>query len=194
MDEHEQDPAFWRERATQLQQALDSRVAIEQAKGILAERFGLDMEAAFSMLRGSARSQRVKINLLARAVILTPETPEPIIRWLGAHPEVVEQPPRAERVYRTELDFKRLNKALAGELADGNGHFLCECGNPYCNVTLELSAEDLRMLHSEEELFAIVPGHEVPDLEDVVMQNGGYSIVRKRMEKIREAVNDAHRA
>jgi hypothetical protein len=184
MNGHQQDTEFWRERAAQLQQALDTRVVIEQAKGILAERFGLDMEAAFAMLRGSARAQRIKIHLLARAVVLDRETPEPIIRWLGEHPDVVEQPARAERVYRTELDFRRLNRALAHELAGGNGHFLCECGNPYCNMAVEVSAEDMRMLHSQEDLFAIVPGHDVPDLETVVLTNYGYAIVQKHMEKL----------
>ncbi len=184
MNERPQDSDFWRERAEQLQQALDSRVVIEQAKGVLAERFGLDMDAAFSMLRGSARTQRIKIHLLARAVVLDRETPEPIIRWLGGHSEVVEQPPRADRVYRTELDFRRLNRALAQELADGTGRFLCECGNPHCNIRIEVTAQDLRRLHGEEGLFAIAPGHEIPDLETVVVSNNGYAIVQKHMEKL----------
>ncbi len=44
--------------ADQLQQALQSRVAIEQAKGMLAEQAGVGMGEAFSRLRGHARDQR----------------------------------------------------------------------------------------------------------------------------------------
>lgn len=39
----------------QLQGALNSRVAIEQAKGVLAERHNLDMAGAFTALRTHAR-------------------------------------------------------------------------------------------------------------------------------------------
>lgn len=40
----------------QLQHALNSRVVIEQAKGVIFARYGLDMEQAFSALRKHARS------------------------------------------------------------------------------------------------------------------------------------------
>jgi hypothetical protein len=51
-------------------------------------------------------------------------------------------------------------------------------------MAVEVSAEDMRMLHSQEDLFAIVPGHEVPDLETLVLTKDGYAIVQKHMEKL----------
>lgn len=53
----------------QLQAALNSRVIIEQAKGLIAERLDVDMNAAFAVLRGYARSHNVKLGAVASAVI-----------------------------------------------------------------------------------------------------------------------------
>ncbi|PKV83459.1 GAF and ANTAR domain-containing protein [Streptomyces sp. TLI_146] len=53
----------------QLQTALNSRVLIEQAKGKLAERQGIDMEQAFTALRGYARAHNRRLSDLARAFI-----------------------------------------------------------------------------------------------------------------------------
>lgn len=53
----------------QLTSALESRVAIEQAKGILAERLGLDVDAAFEVLRRQAREQRRHIADVAAGVV-----------------------------------------------------------------------------------------------------------------------------
>jgi GAF domain-containing protein len=53
----------------QLQTALNSRVIIEQAKGKLAERLGLDMDQAFSLLRESARTSNRRLSDLARAFV-----------------------------------------------------------------------------------------------------------------------------
>jgi GAF domain-containing protein len=57
------------ERAEQLQYALDNRVLIEQAKGVLMERGGLDPGDAFELLRGAARTNRVKVGEIARRVV-----------------------------------------------------------------------------------------------------------------------------
>jgi hypothetical protein len=51
----------------QLQTALNSRVIIEQAKGKLAERLGLDMDQAFGLLRDSARNRNRRLTDLAQA-------------------------------------------------------------------------------------------------------------------------------
>jgi ANTAR domain len=75
--------AFLLERVLQLQSALDSRVVIEQAKGILAERFGLTPDRAFELLRNAARSNRISIQHLAGAVVERDRTPAEIAAALS---------------------------------------------------------------------------------------------------------------
>ena len=58
--------------AEQLQAALNSRVVIEQAKGKLAERTGLDMNQAFTLLRQRARNNNERLTDVARYVIDSP--------------------------------------------------------------------------------------------------------------------------
>ncbi|HEY3501662.1 MAG TPA: GAF and ANTAR domain-containing protein [Actinocatenispora sp.] len=55
--------------AEQLQSALNTRVVIEQAKGVLAERFRLDMDVAFRALRTFARSRRERLSDVAIDVV-----------------------------------------------------------------------------------------------------------------------------
>jgi len=58
----------------QLQAALNSRVVIEQAKGKLAERLGVDMDQAFTLLRDRARTSNRRLSDMARAFIDGTET------------------------------------------------------------------------------------------------------------------------
>ena len=67
-----------RTRNAQLELALSSRILIEQAKGILAERYRLDMDTAFAVLRSASRRHRMRIHVLAEAVVDSPRTPTAI--------------------------------------------------------------------------------------------------------------------
>ena len=61
----------------QLTYALNSRIVIEQAKGIVGERSGIDMAQAFSLLRNYARNNGRRLLDIAREVIdgtLRPES------------------------------------------------------------------------------------------------------------------------
>jgi GAF domain-containing protein len=63
----------------QLQTALNSRVLIEQAKGVLAERHQLDLDQAFAMLREGARSRNRRLSELAAGVVAGTEQIRPVV-------------------------------------------------------------------------------------------------------------------
>ncbi len=54
----------------QLSDALTSRIVIEQAKGVISERAGIDLAEAFSRLRDYARNGNLRLTDVARAAIV----------------------------------------------------------------------------------------------------------------------------
>jgi transcriptional regulator with GAF, ATPase, and Fis domain len=68
--------------AEQLQQALNSRIMIEQAKGALARIHGIDVNLAFDLMRRYARTNHHRLVEVAQAVLTDPE----------AHPDLTGRP------------------------------------------------------------------------------------------------------
>src|ERR671934_1229865 len=67
------------ERIAQLETALESRIVIEQAKGVLSERLAVSVGEAFDILRYAARSHRTKLREIARRVVEDAQTPAPVV-------------------------------------------------------------------------------------------------------------------
>jgi transcriptional regulator with GAF, ATPase, and Fis domain len=89
----------------QLQDALSSRVAIEQAKGKLAERLGLEMDQAFDQLRTYARNRNLRLSDLAQAFIEGgpgdfPDLTAPDARRSRATPGTQQRRPHGGRAAR----------------------------------------------------------------------------------------------
>src|SRR5665648_1195536 len=53
----------------QLQQALDSRVVIEQAKGITAQKKSVTIDHAYQLMRGHARNNHASLRMVAEAIV-----------------------------------------------------------------------------------------------------------------------------
>jgi transcriptional regulator with GAF, ATPase, and Fis domain len=68
----------------QLQTALDSRIIIEQAKGVLAERLEVAIDEAFRALRCYARDNNMKLTDAARAIAEGTLDIDPLLPW-GRH-------------------------------------------------------------------------------------------------------------
>jgi GAF domain-containing protein len=74
----------------QLQTALNSRIIIEQAKGVLAQRGSLGMDAAFDRLRGYSRNHKLKLGDVGRQIIES----DLATAVLAARPSRKTTPPR----------------------------------------------------------------------------------------------------
>ncbi|GAA4880147.1 GAF and ANTAR domain-containing protein [Pseudonocardia benzenivorans] len=70
--------------AEQLQTALNSRVIIEQAKGVIAQYGGVPMDQAFERLRGYSRRHNLRLAEVARNVVNGRLDPRTVITEAGA--------------------------------------------------------------------------------------------------------------
>ncbi len=93
---------------------------------------------------------------------------------------------RERQLAENEARFRSLNERLresSGTWGPGEGtlDLVCECGDEDCTDAIRLTPRDYEAVRSDEAQFIVVPGHERPEIEDVVERNG-WLVVRKRGE------------
>lgn len=92
---------------------------------------------------------------------------------------------RARRIGLNEALFRQVNEQLE-DLADSfrpesdELELICECGNLECAEQIRLDRAEYQELRSDALLFAVVPGHDLPDVEEIVERRERYDVVRKR--------------
>lgn len=105
----------------------------------------------------------------------------------------MSQQARAERIALNEARFRQINDRVRDDLAHLRGRdvplvLVCECGRIDCREQLELTDAEYRRLRADAMQFAVVPGHEIPETEEVVQLAGGFAVVRK-YENVRHVVD-----
>jgi hypothetical protein len=73
---------------------------------------------------------------------------------------------------------ERLQVLPDDELLD----FRCECGRPDCREFISLTASEYAHVRSDNDRFAVAPGHEETEIERVVERGERYLVVDKRPE------------
>ena len=91
---------------------------------------------------------------------------------------------RIERVAQNEVLFRAVNEKLldlnfAFSGVTGRFSIVCECGDSACTEEITLTKDDYARLRSEATLFAIIRGHEIPVIEELVERHETYDVVRK---------------
>jgi hypothetical protein len=86
-----------------------------------------------------------------------------------------------QRVAMNEATFRKVNEGMqAGQEPTGLLTFLCECGRLGCNRLIELTRDEYEAVRADPRTFAILDGHEIADVEDVVERHERYVVVQKR--------------
>jgi hypothetical protein len=87
------------------------------------------------------------------------------------------------RIGMNEALFREVNERidqLQGDLAGVETfRIVCECGTAGCTERFPITSEEYAALRAEATHFAVLAGHERPDIERVVATRDGYLIVEK---------------
>jgi len=88
-----------------------------------------------------------------------------------------------ERIGRNEATFRSINEDIErGRDAEDDRTlvgFVCECGSAECSRLIELTPAEYEAVRIDARRFAIVDGHELLEVEEVVERHDRYAVVRK---------------
>jgi hypothetical protein len=93
---------------------------------------------------------------------------------------------QVRRRAENEALFRSLNEAIEGtEIGKGADasepiDFVCECSSAECMKVVSVSREEYEAVREGESTFIVAPGHEEPEIEDLVVSHSGFSVVEKR--------------
>lgn len=89
-----------------------------------------------------------------------------------------------KRLALNEAMFREINERLESRLpvsTDGEERLtvICECADADCTDRVLLNLDEYAQVRSDGRQFVITPGHERIDVEEVVLRNDRFEIVRK---------------
>jgi hypothetical protein len=90
-----------------------------------------------------------------------------------------------ERIAKNEAVFRATNREIehaeqeAGSKTDQLIEVLCECGRKGCRGTISLTAAEYDGVHSQDDRFVVLRGHESVEIEGIVEERAGYIVVDK---------------
>jgi hypothetical protein len=81
------------------------------------------------------------------------------------------------RVASNQALVRVVNEAMRVDRPDEAIAFRCECGQIGCNQLIELTRAEYKDVRAHPRRFAIVPGHEVVEIETIVERHERYAVV-----------------
>ena len=104
---------------------------------------------------------------------------------------------REERLAANETLFRDVNERVADvaeEFVEVEStdpvEFTCECGRATCTKQIALTLVEYEALRTVSTHFAVVPGHEQPEIERVVERHPNYLVVEKQEEDAEQVAHE----
>ena len=92
---------------------------------------------------------------------------------------------REERLARNETLFRAVNENIEEAAARSvmpTFDFFCECSNVDCTLLLTMTLSEYEQVRADPRQFVVAPGHELPEIEAVVVRTSAYQVVLKEGE------------
>ena len=91
---------------------------------------------------------------------------------------------REERIGLNEAVFREVNERIESlaqsfDLGSQPLDLICECGDATCVERIHMTLAEFEELRADSGQFAIYPGHDIPDVESVIVQRDAYHVVKK---------------
>jgi hypothetical protein len=92
---------------------------------------------------------------------------------------------RHGRIAKNETVFRAANREIEHAVQEAGGgtdqliEVLCECGRPGCRGVITVTVADYDGVHSQDDRFVVLRGHESIEVESVVEERAGYIVVDK---------------
>ena len=92
---------------------------------------------------------------------------------------------QAGRIGHNESMYRDVNERIKSVSDDEPSRndkldFICECGSDECTEIVRLTQAEYESVRSRQSWFAVLPGHEIPEVEVVVKRTDGYFVVEKQ--------------
>jgi hypothetical protein len=94
-----------------------------------------------------------------------------------------------QRVAMNEAAFRKVNEGMeVGQDPGGLLTFICECGRMGCTRMIELTRAEYEAVRANPRRFAVLEGHELEEVENVVERHDRYLVVEKAGDEVSEVV------
>ena len=96
-----------------------------------------------------------------------------------------------ERRALNEALFRDVNERIAESsehFRAGKTEFVCECSDPSCTELVPATLAEYERVREKPTTFLLAPGHDEPDIEEVVSSRGRFHIVEKVQGAVRRTV------
>jgi hypothetical protein len=100
-------------------------------------------------------------------------------------------PPTTEELVWHQILLRDINERIVEVLkhyyleletdGDYQAEFICECSRAPCSETISLTVEEYEAVRSSPTVFVMLPGHEIPGVEETLLTNERFSLVEKTM-------------